>query len=143
MLDDVAKVTRETVGRIGDQGRFASAKNVPSQNAGVLLDADEPQAIISTMIEQVCASWTMLFVVRASPMKPHLFTQASATSVIACFGAKLRSRRSALRVESDRRNAGRQVPKFFSRIRSRHSLMSSDWDRSKTRPHGVISLQGP
>jgi len=42
---------------VGDQGRFANARNVLSQHARFLLDAEDAKAIVSNMTEQVRASW--------------------------------------------------------------------------------------
>jgi serine/threonine-protein kinase HipA len=42
---------------IGDQGRFANAKNLLSQHARFLLDEQEAKTIVSNMTEKVRATW--------------------------------------------------------------------------------------
>lgn len=53
----IAQDRRDLAMEVGDQGRFANAKNLLSQHARFLLDADEAKAIVSRMTEQVRASW--------------------------------------------------------------------------------------
>lgn len=53
----ISQVHRDLALEVGDQGRFANAKNVLSQHARFLLDAEEAKAIVSSMTEQVRASW--------------------------------------------------------------------------------------
>lgn len=53
----ISRDHRELAMTCGDQGRFANASNLLSQHARFLLGADEAEAIISTMAEQVRASW--------------------------------------------------------------------------------------
>ena len=53
----ISRDHRELAMTCGDQGRFANAANLLSQHARFLLGADEAEAIISTMAEQVRASW--------------------------------------------------------------------------------------
>lgn len=53
----IAQERRDLALDVGDQGRFANAKNVLSQHARFLLDADEAKAIVSTMTDQVRSSW--------------------------------------------------------------------------------------
>ncbi|MBR0899101.1 type II toxin-antitoxin system HipA family toxin [Bradyrhizobium tropiciagri] len=53
----IAQERRDLALEVGDQGRFANAKNVLSQHARFLLDADEAKALVSTMTDQVRASW--------------------------------------------------------------------------------------
>jgi serine/threonine-protein kinase HipA len=48
---------RELAMACGDQGRFANAANLLTQHSRFLLDEDEAKAIISTMTEQVRATW--------------------------------------------------------------------------------------
>jgi serine/threonine-protein kinase HipA len=42
---------------VGDMGRFANAKNLLSQHARFLLDADEAKSIVSEMTKKVRATW--------------------------------------------------------------------------------------
>jgi serine/threonine-protein kinase HipA len=53
----IAQDRRDLAMEVGDQGRFANAKNLLSQHARFLLDADEAKAIVSRMTEQVRANW--------------------------------------------------------------------------------------
>ena len=53
----ISRDHRELAMTCGDQGRFANAANLLSQHARFLLGADEAEAIISTMAEQLRASW--------------------------------------------------------------------------------------
>ncbi|MGF6312507.1 serine/threonine-protein kinase HipA [Bradyrhizobium sp. i1.8.4] len=53
----ISQEHRDLALEVGDQGRFANAKNVLSQHARFLLDAEEAKAIVSSMTEQVRASW--------------------------------------------------------------------------------------
>jgi len=53
----IAQDRRDLAMEVGDQGRFANAKNLLSQHARFLLDADEAKAIVSRMTEQVKANW--------------------------------------------------------------------------------------
>ncbi|MCP3380621.1 HipA domain-containing protein [Bradyrhizobium sp. CCGUVB4N] len=53
----IAQERRDLALGVGDQGRFANAKNVLSQHARFLLDADEAKGLVSTMTDQVRASW--------------------------------------------------------------------------------------
>jgi serine/threonine-protein kinase HipA len=48
---------RELAMACGDQGRFASAANLLTQHARFLLGEDEAKTIVSTMTEQVRATW--------------------------------------------------------------------------------------
>jgi serine/threonine-protein kinase HipA len=42
---------------VGDMGRFANAKNLLSQHARFLLEADEAKSIVSEMTKKVRATW--------------------------------------------------------------------------------------
>lgn len=53
----ISQEHRDLALEVGDQGRFANAKNVLSQFARFLLDAAEAKAIVAHMTEQVRASW--------------------------------------------------------------------------------------
>lgn len=53
----ISQEHRDLALEVGDQGRFANAKNVLSQHARFLLDAEDAKAIVSNMTEQVRASW--------------------------------------------------------------------------------------
>jgi serine/threonine-protein kinase HipA len=53
----VAKDRRDLAMEIGDQGRFANAKNILSQPIRFLLEPDEAKAIVSEMTDKVRASW--------------------------------------------------------------------------------------
>ncbi|WP_407114480.1 type II toxin-antitoxin system HipA family toxin [Bradyrhizobium sp. LMG 9283] len=53
----ISQEHRDLALEVGDQGRFANAKNVLSQHARFLLDAQEAKAIVASMTEQVRASW--------------------------------------------------------------------------------------
>lgn len=53
----ISREHRDLALEVGDQGRFANAKNVLSQHARFLLDAEDAKAIVSNMTEQVRASW--------------------------------------------------------------------------------------
>ncbi|MGY8669240.1 HipA domain-containing protein [Bradyrhizobium sp. UFLA05-109] len=53
----ISQEHRDLALEVGDQGRFANAKNVLSQHARFLLDAEEAKAIVAIMTEQVRASW--------------------------------------------------------------------------------------
>lgn len=53
----ISQEHRDLALEVGDQGRFANAKNVMSQHARFLLDAEDAKAIVSNMTEQVRASW--------------------------------------------------------------------------------------
>ncbi|TWB93207.1 serine/threonine-protein kinase HipA [Bradyrhizobium macuxiense] len=53
----ISQEHRDLALEVGDQGRFANAKNVLSQHARFLLGADEAKAIVASMTEQVRASW--------------------------------------------------------------------------------------
>jgi serine/threonine-protein kinase HipA len=53
----IAQDHRDLAMTVGDQGRFANAKNLLSQHTRFLLDADEAKAIVAEMTEQVRATW--------------------------------------------------------------------------------------
>lgn len=53
----ISQEHRDLALEVGDQGRFANAKNVLSQHARFLLDAEDAKAIVASMTEQVRASW--------------------------------------------------------------------------------------
>lgn len=53
----ISQEHRDLALEVGDHGRFANAKNVLSQHARFLLDAEDAKAIVSNMTEQVRASW--------------------------------------------------------------------------------------
>jgi serine/threonine-protein kinase HipA len=53
----IAQDYRPLAMTIGDQDRFANAKNLLSQSARFLLDAAEAEAIVSRMTNQVRATW--------------------------------------------------------------------------------------
>lgn len=53
----ISQEHRDLALEVGDQGRFANAKNLLSQHARFLLDAEDAKAIVSNMTEQVRASW--------------------------------------------------------------------------------------
>jgi serine/threonine-protein kinase HipA len=56
-MPQVAQDRRELAMEIGDQGRYANAKNVLSQHARFLLDEKEAKTIVSNMTEKVRATW--------------------------------------------------------------------------------------
>jgi serine/threonine-protein kinase HipA len=53
----IAQDRRDLAMEIGDQGRYANAKNLLSQHARFLLDEEEAKAIVSGMTEKVRATW--------------------------------------------------------------------------------------
>ncbi|KRP89211.1 phosphatidylinositol kinase [Bradyrhizobium pachyrhizi] len=53
----ISQEHRDLALEVGDQGRFANAKNVLSQHARFLLNTEEAKAIVASMTEQVRASW--------------------------------------------------------------------------------------
>jgi serine/threonine-protein kinase HipA len=53
----IAKDRRDLAMDIGDQGRFANAKNLLSQHTRFLLEAGEAEAIVSGMTEKVRNTW--------------------------------------------------------------------------------------
>jgi serine/threonine-protein kinase HipA len=53
----IAQDRRDLAMTVGDQGRFANAKNLLSQHTRFLLDADEAKVIVSEMTERVRATW--------------------------------------------------------------------------------------
>jgi serine/threonine-protein kinase HipA len=53
----IAQDRRDLAMTVGDMGRLANAKNLLSQHARFLIDADEARAIISEMTERVRATW--------------------------------------------------------------------------------------
>ena len=53
----IAQDRRDLAMTVGDQGRFANAKNLLSQHTRFLLDADEAQAIVADMTERVRTTW--------------------------------------------------------------------------------------
>jgi serine/threonine-protein kinase HipA len=53
----VAQDRRDLAMEIGDQGRFANAKNILSQSIRFLLEPDEAKAIVSEMTDKVRAVW--------------------------------------------------------------------------------------
>jgi serine/threonine-protein kinase HipA len=53
----IAKDHRDLAMEIGDQGRFANAKNILSQRARFLLDEEEAKAIVSDMTEKLRSTW--------------------------------------------------------------------------------------
>lgn len=56
-MPQIAQDRRDLAMEIGDQGRFANAKNILSQHARFLLDEAQAKAIGSKMTDQVRASW--------------------------------------------------------------------------------------
>jgi serine/threonine-protein kinase HipA len=56
-MPQVAQDRRDLAMEIGDQGRYANAKNVLSQHARFLLDEKEAKTIVSNMTEKVRATW--------------------------------------------------------------------------------------
>jgi len=56
-MPQIAEDRRDLAMEIGDQGRFANAKNILSQHARFLLDEAQAKAIGSKMTDQVRASW--------------------------------------------------------------------------------------
>jgi serine/threonine-protein kinase HipA len=53
----IAQDHRDLAMEIGDQGRFANAKNLLSQHTRFLLDEVEAKAVVSDMTEKVRATW--------------------------------------------------------------------------------------
>jgi serine/threonine-protein kinase HipA len=53
----IAQDRRDLALACGDMGRFANAKNLLSQHARFLLEADEAKAIVTKMTEQVRKTW--------------------------------------------------------------------------------------
>lgn len=53
----IAQDRRDLAMIVGDQGRFANAKNLLSQHARFLLDANEAKALVSDMTERVQTTW--------------------------------------------------------------------------------------
>jgi serine/threonine-protein kinase HipA len=53
----IARDRRDLAMDIGDQGRFANAKNLLSQNTRFLLDDAQAKAIVAEMTDKVRASW--------------------------------------------------------------------------------------
>jgi len=53
----IAQDHRDLAMEIGDQGRFANAKNLLSQHACFLLEKQEAKAVVSDMTEKVRATW--------------------------------------------------------------------------------------
>jgi serine/threonine-protein kinase HipA len=53
----IAQDRRDLAMEIGDQGRFANAKNLLSQHARFLLEEKEAKAIVSNMTDKVRATW--------------------------------------------------------------------------------------
>jgi serine/threonine-protein kinase HipA len=53
----IAQDRRDLAMTVGDMGRFANAKNLPSQHARFLLGADEAKAVVSEMTERVRSTW--------------------------------------------------------------------------------------
>jgi serine/threonine-protein kinase HipA len=56
-MPQVAQVRRDLAMEIGDQGRFANAKNLLSQHTRFLLEESEAKAIVSSMTDRVRATW--------------------------------------------------------------------------------------
>jgi len=56
-MPQVAQGRRDLAMEVGDQGRYANAKNVLSQHARFLLEEQEAKAIVSDMTDQVRATW--------------------------------------------------------------------------------------
>jgi serine/threonine-protein kinase HipA len=53
----VAQERRDLAMTVGDQGRFANARNILSQHARFLLDEAQAKTIVSDMTNEVRASW--------------------------------------------------------------------------------------
>ncbi len=53
----IAQERRDLAMDVGDQGRFANAKNILSQHTRFLLDEAQAKAIVSDMTDRVRASW--------------------------------------------------------------------------------------
>ena len=53
----IAQDRRDLAMDVGDQGRFANAKNILSQHTRFLLDEANAKAIVSDMTDKVRASW--------------------------------------------------------------------------------------
>jgi len=56
-MPQVAQGRRDLAMEVGDQGRYASAKNVLSQHARFLLEEQEAKAIVSDITDRVRATW--------------------------------------------------------------------------------------
>jgi serine/threonine-protein kinase HipA len=56
-MPQVAQERRDLAMEIGDQGRYANAKNVLSQHGRFLLEEQEAKTIVSDMTEKVRATW--------------------------------------------------------------------------------------
>ena len=56
-MPQVAQGRRDLAMEVGDQGRYANAKNVLSQHARFLLEEQEAKAIVSDMTDKVRATW--------------------------------------------------------------------------------------
>jgi serine/threonine-protein kinase HipA len=53
----IAQDRRDLAMEIGDQGRYANARNLLSQHPRFLLEEEEAKAIVSSMTERVCTTW--------------------------------------------------------------------------------------
>jgi serine/threonine-protein kinase HipA len=62
----IAQDRRDLAVTVGDQGRFANAKNLVSQHTRFLLDADEAKAIVAEMTNGSARPGTTLPVHKAS-----------------------------------------------------------------------------
>jgi serine/threonine-protein kinase HipA len=56
-MPQVAQGRRDLAMEVGDQGRYANAKNVLSQHVRFLLEEQEAKAIVSDMTDKVRATW--------------------------------------------------------------------------------------
>lgn len=56
-MPQVAQDRRDLAMEIGDQGRYANAKNILSQHGRFLLEEEEAKTIVSDMTEKVRATW--------------------------------------------------------------------------------------
>ena len=53
----IAQDRRDLAMEVGDQGRFANAKNVLSQHTRFLLEEEQAKTIVSDMTDKVRATW--------------------------------------------------------------------------------------
>jgi serine/threonine-protein kinase HipA len=56
-MPQIAQDRRDLAMEVGDQGRYASAKNLLSQHTRFLLEEDEAKTLISNMTHQIRATW--------------------------------------------------------------------------------------
>jgi serine/threonine-protein kinase HipA len=77
-MPQIAQDRRDLAMDVGDQGRFANAKNILSQHARFLLDEAQATAIVSKMTDQVRASWYNL-------LRTHGVTEKDAETIRGAF----------------------------------------------------------